>query len=139
MCFANWWRFLKLQDLGNNDLTKEIYIVAHVMRIGKMLYSESSKKTDKNMLTLHQVFKRPHGIAIQNLSDVLIQKEGGELQSEEREFTLKVYQGEEKDFHQLHEQIIRQSGKYTALSCQPNYGNHPARSVLTLFRYNLFL
>lgn len=33
-----------------------------------------------------------------------------------------MYQAEEKDFHQLHEFIIRQSGKYSALSCQPNYG-----------------
>lgn len=36
--------------------------------------------------------------------------------------SFKVYQAEEKDFHQLHEFIIRQSGKYSSLSCQPNYG-----------------
>lgn len=107
-----------------------------------MLYSESSKKTDKNAPTLTQVFKRPHGVAVQNLGDMLNHKEG---ESEEKEFTLKVrffyllifylfnfifpfwgtiqvYQGEEKDFHQLHELIIRQTGKYSALSCQPNYG-----------------
>ncbi|KAF2896229.1 hypothetical protein ILUMI_09945 [Ignelater luminosus] len=106
-------------DLGNADLTKDIYLVAHVMRIGKMLYSESSKKTDKNAPALTQVFKRPHGVAVQNLGDMLNHKEG---ESEEKEFTLKVHQGEEKDFHQLHELIIRQTGKYSALSCQPNYG-----------------
>uniref|UniRef100_A0A1Y1KZG9 C2 DOCK-type domain-containing protein n=1 Tax=Photinus pyralis TaxID=7054 RepID=A0A1Y1KZG9_PHOPY len=106
-------------DLGNTDLTKDTYIIAHVMRIGKMLYSESSKKTDKNAPALTQVFKRPHGVAVQNLSDMVSHKDGD---SEEKEFTLKVYQGEEKDFHQLHELIIRQTGKYSALSCQPNYG-----------------
>nr|XP_022902417.1 dedicator of cytokinesis protein 3 isoform X2 [Onthophagus taurus] len=105
-------------DLGNDDLSKEIYIVAHIMRIGKMLYSESSKKTEKNVSTMQQVYKRPHGVAIQNLADVLLNKND----SDEKEFTLKVYQGEEKDFHQLHESLIRQSGKYSALSCQPNYG-----------------
>lgn len=74
-------------DLGNSDLTKDMYIVAHVMRIGKMLYSESSKKTDKNAPPLQQVFKRPHGVAVQNMGD-MVAKEGD---SEEREFTLKVF------------------------------------------------
>ncbi|KAI4460497.1 dedicator of cytokinesis [Holotrichia oblita] len=105
-------------DLGNDDLSKDIYLVAHVMRIGKMLYSESSKKTEKNTLGVQQVYKRPHGVAIHDLKEVLLNKND----SEEKELTLKVYQGEEKDFHQLHESLIRQSGKYSALSCQPNYG-----------------
>lgn len=73
-------------DLGNADLTKDMYVVAHVMRIGKMLYSESSKKTDKNAPPLQQVFKRPHGVAVQNMGD-MVAKEGD---SEEREFTMKV-------------------------------------------------
>lgn len=88
VCYILPLNHFELQDLGNNDLTKDIYIVAHAMRIGKMLYSESSKKTDKNILILHQVFKRPHGIAIQNLSEILVQGDGGAL--EEKEFTLKV-------------------------------------------------
>ncbi|XP_017786650.1 PREDICTED: dedicator of cytokinesis protein 3 isoform X2 [Nicrophorus vespilloides] len=104
-------------DLGNTDLNRDIYIVAHVMRIGKMCYSESSKKTEKYATTLQQVYKRPHGVAVQNMGDLLNHKE-----SEEREFPMKVFQCEDKDFHQLHENIIRQSGKYNALSCQPNYG-----------------
>ncbi|XP_065173337.1 dedicator of cytokinesis protein 3 isoform X2 [Atheta coriaria] len=106
-------------DLGNADLNKDIYIVAHVMRIGKMLYSESSRKAEKNPTATMQVFKRPHGVAVQNLSDLLMHKEG---ESDEREFTLKVFQCEEKDFHQLHENLIKQLGKYSPLSCQPNYG-----------------
>lgn len=57
------------------------------MRIGKMLYSESSKKTDKNAPTLTQVFKRPHGVAVYNLGDLVSCKEGD---SEEKEFALKV-------------------------------------------------
>lgn len=73
--------------MGNTDLTKDTYIIAHVMRIGKMLYSESSKKTDKNAPTLLQVFKRPHGVAVQNLNDMLNHREG---ESDEKEFTLKV-------------------------------------------------
>lgn len=105
-------------DLGNADLNKDIYIVAHVMRIGKMLYSDSSKKTEKSA-GQPQLFKRPHGIAVQNLGDFLTSKaEDGE----EKEISMKVYQGEDKDFHQLHEFIIRQSGKYSGLSGPINYG-----------------
>lgn len=107
------------------------------MRIGKMLYSDSSKKTEK-AVAQQQVFKRPHGVAVQNLGDYLTSKEGD---TEEKEFGMKVrhksiycftmslnflflqvYQAEEKDFHQLHEFIIRQSGKYSSLSSHMNYG-----------------
>lgn len=89
------------------------------MRMGKMLYSESSKKTEKNPTTPHQVFKRPHGVAVLNLTEIINKDD-----NEEKECSLKVYQGEEKDFHQLHEFIIRQSGKISVLSCQPNYGKY---------------
>lgn len=105
-------------DLGNAELSKDIYIVAHIMRIGRMLYSDSSKKTDK-VVAQQQIFKRPHGVAVQNLGDSLTSKESD---TEEKEFNMKVYQAEEKDFHQLHEFIIRQSGKYSALSGHMNYG-----------------
>ncbi|XP_044271519.1 dedicator of cytokinesis protein 3 isoform X2 [Tribolium madens] len=105
-------------DLGNSDLSRDIYLVAHVMRIGKMIYSDN-KKTEKNAILQQQVFKRPHGVAVHNLGEYLMPKEGD---SEEKELNMKVYQGEEKDFHQLHEFIIRQSGKYNSLACAPNYG-----------------
>lgn len=59
------------------------------MRIGKMLYSESSKKTEKYAAPVQQVFKRPYGVAVQCLSDLFITKDG---ESEEKEFTLKVFQ-----------------------------------------------
>lgn len=39
----------------------------------------------------------------------------------ERFLFLQVYQGEEKEFHQLHEQIIR-NNKCSPLPGQPNYG-----------------
>lgn len=105
------------QDLGNADLNRDIYIVAQVMRIGRMLYSDSSKKVASH----NQLFKRPHGCAVLNINDVLLNKEAT---NEEKEFTFKVYQGEEKDFHQLHELIIKkQTSKYNILTGQPNYGD----------------
>ncbi|KDR16623.1 Dedicator of cytokinesis protein 3, partial [Zootermopsis nevadensis] len=114
-------------DLGNADLTCDMWLVAHVMRMGRMLYSDSSKKSSgssSHSVPAHQLFKRPHGCAVLNINDILLNKDllpGGS--NDEREFTFKVYQGEEKDFHQLHELIIKkQSNKYNPLSGQPNYG-----------------
>lgn len=52
-----------------------------------MLYSESSKKTEKYATPVQQVFKRPHGVAVQCLRDLFLTKEGD---SDEKEFTLKV-------------------------------------------------
>uniref|UniRef100_A0AAR5PSM5 Dedicator of cytokinesis protein 3 n=1 Tax=Dendroctonus ponderosae TaxID=77166 RepID=A0AAR5PSM5_DENPD len=105
-------------DLGNSDLNKDIYVVAHVMRIGKMLYSDSSKKTEK-AAGQPQLFRRPHGIGVQNIGEFLTSKSED---NEEKEISMKVYQGEDKDFHQLHEFIIRQSGKVSVLSGPINYG-----------------
>lgn len=56
------------------------------MRVGKMLYSDSTKKTDK-AVAQQQVFKRPHGVAVQNIGDYLTSKEGD---SDEKEFNMKV-------------------------------------------------
>lgn len=51
-----------------------------------MLYSDSSKKTEKAVMQ-QQVFKRPHGVAVQNIGDYLTVKEGD---TEEKEFNMKV-------------------------------------------------
>lgn len=64
------------QDLGNADLCKEIYLVAHVMRVGRMIYSESSKKSSGtlggNGLANSHLFRRPVGVAVLNISEQLL-------------------------------------------------------------------
>ncbi|XP_014256869.1 dedicator of cytokinesis protein 3 isoform X2 [Cimex lectularius] len=116
-------------DLGSSDLTKELYIVAYVYRIGKMLASESAKAkilSGGKESSFGGVsvggstgsFKRPHAVAVLNIGDAVTGSN-----AEEREFSFKAYQTEDKDFHQLHEFIIRkQTNKYSPLSGQPNYG-----------------
>ncbi|KAK9889845.1 hypothetical protein WA026_007208 [Henosepilachna vigintioctopunctata] len=106
-------------DLGNSDLNSDIFIIAHIIRIGKMIYSDTSKKTDKYAPIQQQVYKRPYGVGVQPLGKFLASKD---KDSDEKEFNMKVFQGEERDFHQLHEFIIKQIGKYNALTCPPNYG-----------------
>ncbi|XP_031827165.1 dedicator of cytokinesis spg isoform X2 [Nomia melanderi] len=97
-------------DLGNADLSRDLYMVAHVMRCGRMLYSDSGKNK-----TGTATYRRPHGVGVLSLA------EATQDHTEELELSFKVYQGEEKDFHQLHEQIIR-NNKCSPLPGQPNYG-----------------
>ncbi|XP_023246842.1 dedicator of cytokinesis protein 3 [Copidosoma floridanum] len=97
-------------DLGNADLTRDLYMVAHVMRCGRMLYSDSGKNKAGTV-----VYRRPHGVGVLSLADAT------QEQTDELELTFKVYQGDEKEFHQLHEQIIR-NNKCSPLPGQPNYG-----------------
>ncbi|XP_034947378.1 dedicator of cytokinesis protein 3 [Chelonus insularis] len=97
-------------DLGNSDLSRDLYVVAHVMRCGRMLYSDSNKNKSGGVN-----YRRPHGVGVLSLA------EAAQDHSEELEMTFKVYQGEEKEFHQLHEQIIK-NNKCSPLPGQPNYG-----------------
>ncbi|XP_012170579.1 dedicator of cytokinesis protein 3 isoform X2 [Bombus affinis] len=97
-------------DLGNADLSRDLYMVAHVMRCGRMLYSDSGKNKAGTA-----TYRRPHGVAVLSLA------EATQDHTEELEMTFKVCQGEEKEFHQLHEQIIR-NNKCSPLPGQPNYG-----------------
>ncbi|XP_076362645.1 dedicator of cytokinesis protein 3-like isoform X4 [Tachypleus tridentatus] len=101
-------------DLGNADLNRDMYIIVHVMRIGRML-SDNKKSTA-------QLYKRPLGCGVLSICDVLLERQEGTLE-EEREFTIKLNTCHESDFHQLHEFIFKkQNNKYNLLSGQPNYG-----------------
>ncbi|XP_050437512.1 dedicator of cytokinesis protein 3 isoform X2 [Adelges cooleyi] len=108
-------------DLGLQDMSRDLYIVAQVMRIGKMVYSESSKKMSitSSMPPPASHFKRPLGVAVLSIGELLTSPS-----TEEKEFTFRVFQSsDEKDFFQLHDTVIRkQSNKYSPLSSHPNYG-----------------
>ncbi|XP_059476423.1 dedicator of cytokinesis protein 3 isoform X1 [Neocloeon triangulifer] len=105
-------------DLGTSDLNRDIVVVAHVMRVGRMLLSDSAKHK------LPQLYRRPYGVAVLNISEFLHkEREQTTPQDLDQEFSFKVYQCEEKDFHTLHEFIIKkQSNKFSPVSGQGNYG-----------------
>ncbi|KAL1116518.1 hypothetical protein AAG570_004990 [Ranatra chinensis] len=64
------------------------------------------------------MFKRPHAVGVLNIGEIVTT-----ANSDEREFSFKAYQAEDKDFYQLHELIIRKhNNKFNPLSGQPNYG-----------------
>lgn len=66
-------------DLGNADLSRDLYMVAHVMRCGRMLYSDSGKNKSTGV-----VYRRPHGVGVLSLADAT------QDQMEELEMTFKV-------------------------------------------------
>ncbi|XP_021713361.1 dedicator of cytokinesis protein 3 isoform X2 [Aedes aegypti] len=108
-------------DLGSSDLNQDLYLIANVMRVGKMLHSESVKKGDK-FISNHS-YRRPYGIGVLPLSE--IGQFDQTVESEEKEFSFKIFQCEEKDYHQLHELIIKKaSGKFQPINAttQGHYG-----------------
>lgn len=66
-------------DLGNADLSRDLYMVAHVMRCGRMLYSDSGKNKAGTA-----IYRRPHGVAVLSLA------EATQDHTEELEMTFKV-------------------------------------------------
>lgn len=66
-------------DLGNADLSRDLYMVAHVMRCGRMLYSDSGKNKAGTA-----TYRRPHGVAVLSLA------EATQDHTEELEMTFKV-------------------------------------------------
>uniref|UniRef100_A0A3B3Z9L3 Uncharacterized protein n=1 Tax=Periophthalmus magnuspinnatus TaxID=409849 RepID=A0A3B3Z9L3_9GOBI len=100
-------------DLSNKDMKRDLYIVAQVIRTGRMLLNDSKKGPP------HVQYRRPYGCAVLAMSDVL--QTISELK-EEKDFVLKVYTcNNENEWYQIHENIIRKSStKYTTPS--NNYG-----------------
>ncbi|KAK8389640.1 hypothetical protein O3P69_008971 [Scylla paramamosain] len=99
-------------DLGSGDLVSDLYIVAHVVRVGRMLFSESVKKNSSHN------YRRPYGVAVFRLAQTVLQGGDGEV-----ELTGKLFTSDEKDFWQLHEFIIKkQTNKCNILSNNVSYG-----------------
>uniref|UniRef100_A0ABI8AN61 Dedicator of cytokinesis 3 n=1 Tax=Felis catus TaxID=9685 RepID=A0ABI8AN61_FELCA len=96
-------------DLSSKDMKRDLYIVAHVIRIGRMLLNDSKKGP------AHLHYRRPYGCAVLSILDVL--QSLTELK-EEKDFVLKVYTcNNESEWSQIHENIIRKSSaKYSAPS-----------------------
>ncbi|XP_013109839.2 dedicator of cytokinesis protein 3 isoform X1 [Stomoxys calcitrans] len=93
-------------DLGAADLNDALYLVAVVMRVGKILPSE--KSSSNSCCTGVSAYRRPFGIGVLSLAD--IDRYDTTIESEEREYNIKlVYHNDEKDFHQLPELIIKKS------------------------------
>ncbi|XP_072940797.1 dedicator of cytokinesis protein 3 [Epargyreus clarus] len=112
-------------DLSTTDLSRELWLVAWVIRVGRWSGAGSNSGTGERR---GPVARRPLGAGVLPLADFLRQTG----QPAEKEYTFKVYQCEEKDFHQLHDMLIRkQTNKCNILPGQPNYGIVVALRLLT--------
>ncbi|XP_011184777.2 dedicator of cytokinesis protein 3 isoform X2 [Zeugodacus cucurbitae] len=104
-------------DLGAVDLNEDLHLVAVVMRVGKIIPSETGKKVEKNnsLCCAGPTYRRPFGVGVLPLNDIT--HYDSSIESEEKEYNFKIYQCEEKDFHQLHELIIKKStGKFSPIT-----------------------
>ncbi|CAH0749513.1 unnamed protein product, partial [Diatraea saccharalis] len=113
-------------DLSTTDLSRELWLVAWVIRVGRWAGAGGGSGTGERR---GPVARRPLGAGVLPLSEFL--RQPGQ-QPSEKEYTFKVYQCEEKDFHQLHDMLIRkQTNKCNILPGQPNYGIVVALRLLT--------
>ncbi|XP_062855261.1 dedicator of cytokinesis protein 3-like [Trichomycterus rosablanca] len=96
-------------DLSTKDLKKELYIVAHAIRTGRMFLNDSKKGPS------HVQYRRPYGCATLAMSDFFNSITDPK---EEKDFVLKLYIcNSESEWYQIHESIIRKSStKYSAPS-----------------------
>lgn len=117
MCTDDVVSFLMIeQELGEKDLKRDLHLVVQVIRVGRILYAESSKKP------LNQTHRRPHAVAVLALSE-LLNSHGADISVEEREFPLKLYQSEEKDYAVWHEFVAKKmNSKFSLLSGQMSDG-----------------
>ncbi|XP_077957905.1 dedicator of cytokinesis protein 4b isoform X13 [Gasterosteus aculeatus] len=90
-------------DLGSSDLRKDVYIVVHVVRIGRMGAGEK-----KNLCSVQ--YRRPFGCAVVSIADLL-------TADSKDDHLLKVYAcNTESEWHQIHENIIKKANSRYNLS-----------------------
>lgn len=73
--------------LGCAEISKDLYLVANVIRVGKILHSESIKKGDK--IVVSQSYRRPYGVGVLPLSDPSLLDNS--VDADEKEFSFKVF------------------------------------------------
>ncbi|XP_029317527.1 dedicator of cytokinesis protein 4b isoform X8 [Cottoperca gobio] len=90
-------------DLGSSDLRKDVYIVVHIIRIGRMGAGEK-----KNLCSVQ--YRRPFGCAVISIADLL-------TADSKDDHLLKVYAcNTESEWYQIHENIIKKANSRYNLS-----------------------
>lgn len=95
--------------------------MVQVIRIGRLLYTESSKKP------LNHTYRRPYAVAVLALADILASGDPGVAtleHDEEREYPLKLYQSDEKDYGLWQHELVakKSNSKFSLLSGQVSQG-----------------
>uniref|UniRef100_A0A8C4Q7C8 Dedicator of cytokinesis 3 n=1 Tax=Eptatretus burgeri TaxID=7764 RepID=A0A8C4Q7C8_EPTBU len=97
-------------DLSYKDLRRDLYIIIHVIRYGRMLPNDSRKPSTTSASS---AYRRPYGCAVLGIREWI---QSHVDSPDEREFVLKVYTcNHENEWHQIQDHIIRKSSnKYNA-------------------------
>eukprot|EP00794_Sanderia_malayensis_P007122 gene7122-7926_t len=91
-------------ELTSNDWLRELYLVCHVYREGKLVID--SKKNPST------AFRRPFGIGVIFVADIVREKI---IDEDEQEFHFTIYSCSDSEFHSLEEYIIKkQTAKYSS-------------------------
>lgn len=101
-------------------MKRDLYLLVQVIRQGRLLYAESSKKP------LNHTYRRPHAVGVLSLSELLNDHQDGRGPLEdEREFTLKLYQSDERDYGTWHHELVakKSTSKFSLLPGQISQGN----------------
>ncbi|CAB4067450.1 DOCK3 [Lepeophtheirus salmonis] len=97
-------------DVGSLNKCRDLYLVIQVIRIGRMLLHEYKKPGSTS-------YKRPFAVGVFNISKVASAGVDGNV----IEFETRLQACEDKDFHHLHELILKKSGtRYNAVSSGQN-------------------
>uniref|UniRef100_A0A8C8E3A0 Dedicator of cytokinesis 4b n=1 Tax=Oryzias sinensis TaxID=183150 RepID=A0A8C8E3A0_9TELE len=90
-------------DLGSSDLRKDVYIVVHIIRIGR-----KKMVSKKNLCSVQ--YRRPLGCAVVSIADLL-------TADSKDDHLLKVYTcNTESEWYQIHENIIKKANSRYNLS-----------------------
>ncbi|XP_033116427.1 dedicator of cytokinesis protein 3-like [Anneissia japonica] len=86
-------------DLGNQDLMRDLYLVCHIVRIGRMTISSST-----TLGRGPRDYRRPYGVGVLSLSDLLTAPYSS---SNDKEKVIKItLVNTDSDFCNLHENLI---------------------------------
>lgn len=68
------FNLISIQDLGNADIHRDVFLVCHVTRVGRMVYTEGTKKSSSSLTGGSgqiAAFRRAHACSILNLAELL--------------------------------------------------------------------
>ncbi|CAG7834015.1 unnamed protein product [Allacma fusca] len=87
------------KDLCAADFCSELYIVTHILRVGRMFYNDNTTKKST------QSYRRPFACGVLNLCGLVSNQYSSN--SQENEHNFKLYGCDEKDFWQIPDLIIK--------------------------------
>eukprot|EP00092_Neocalanus_flemingeri_P009289 GFUD01009995.1.p1 GENE.GFUD01009995.1~~GFUD01009995.1.p1 ORF type:complete len:1824 (+),score=321.37 GFUD01009995.1:199-5472(+) len=117
-------------DLGSLDQCLDLHLVVQVFRIGKIVQPETQKTQESSNRRSHSgrsltgqvgpLHKRPVSAGVSPVGHLFHSDRHNSENLQRSDIELKLHACDEKDFHQLHELILRNSGKSSFATVGPS-------------------